>query len=81
MSKLVKLPINQKIQQYTPATVIYYCKKCEFLRKGTVDEDVDLFYQHKDPNDSSKRCLLKGEYIFINGSGGNDVNIYVMTPK
>jgi len=81
MSKLIKLVQEPIIQQYKPATVIYYCKKCDLLRKGTIDEDVGLFWEHKDTNDFNKRCLSKGQYTFTNGSGGQDINIFVMAPK
>ena len=61
------------------STVIYYCKKCEMLRKGTLDEDVGLFWEHKNPN-TNDRCFLSDQYTFTNGKS-NDVNIFVMAPK
>lgn len=81
MSKLINLVQEPIIKQYNRGTVIYYCKKCDLLRKGTIDEDVALFWEHKNANDFSERCLLKDQYTFTNGSGGQDINIFVMGPK
>ena len=82
MSRLAKKIVYEEPRVIMPRqTVIYYCKKCDLLRKGTVDEDVALFWEHKDPMNVNQRCLLKDEYLFSNGKGSQDVNIFVMTPK
>lgn len=68
------------MSQFSQQIVIYFCKKCGMLKKGTLDEDVGLFWNHQDIN-TNKRCFLQNQYTFTNAIGGKDVHLFVMGPK